>query len=467
MARHGYNVAWLLLSALALAVVIGWAVEPVFAQSAFEKLAMPGKLIKGHAKLESDCKNCHSPFAPKAQNELCLGCHKAVANDITTKRGFHGLRKDVEGAPCRTCHADHKGPDADIIGLDTALFDHANSNFALTGKHATTACESCHKPGKKYREAPSACVDCHRASEPHRGQLGTKCESCHGTKSWSDLKEFDHSKTDFALVGRHKDVACRACHAGERYKGVPKACVECHRQRDVHQDRNGSKCDTCHKPHGWRELAFDHDKHTKFPLLGKHQPLACDKCHQKDPHVVRLETTCISCHRKDDVHKGELGKDCLKCHGEASWKTDTKFDHDLSKFPLLGKHAKAKCADCHKTKIYKDTPTACAKCHDDDKPHEGRPGHEGRLGPDCGKCHGVSDWKKAAFDHGKTKFALTGRHTSLGCYACHAKRHQEKATLPTDCYSCHKSRDQHRGAFGKNCGKCHTTTTFGTAYIRK
>lgn len=445
---------------LALLLLTG-LYQPVVAQNAFEKLVMPGKLIEAHAKLESQCTNCHSPFSQKGQIGLCLACHKDIAADIDNKKSMHGLRKDVAAKECRTCHAEHRGREADLLQLDAATFNHADTNFPLAGRHVAVTCESCHKTGKKFRAAPAACVDCHRSVEPHNGQLGRDCASCHNPKNWSEIRGFDHGKTKFALTGRHTDVACKSCHAGERYKPLTTACADCHRQQDIHQGGNGTKCDSCHKTTGWRDAGFDHDRQTKFPLLGKHQPLACEKCHKEDPHRVRLAVTCLSCHEKDDKHKGQLGKDCLKCHGEGGWKTDTRFDHALTRFPLLGKHAKAACEECHLTKAYKDALLACSGCHTD------KTTHDGRLGADCGKCHGVTEWKHGRFDHSQTHFKLSGRHATATCYSCHHIRNAAKVKLPTDCYTCHKSQDQHHGAFGRDCGKCHTPSTFSSAYIRK
>jgi len=424
---------------------------------------MPGKLIEAHAKLEKSCANCHSPFSPKAQNDLCASCHKEVASDVKAKRGLHGMRPDVAANECRHCHADHKGRDADIVRFDPATFDHALTNFQLKGKHALAQCDGCHQKEKKFRQTPSACVDCHRKDEPHGGRLGRECATCHNANGWSEIKGYDHAKTKFPLTGRHADVACRSCHAGERYKGAPVLCADCHKQQDVHRGQNGNKCETCHKTTGWKGVGFDHDSQTKFPLLGKHRPpLACEKCHEQDPHVVKLKTTCISCHKKDDKHRGQLGEDCLSCHGEGGWKLDTKFDHALSRFPLHGKHATTKCEQCHKTPAYKDAPIACSGCHSDQKTHDGR------LGSSCGLCHGVNDWKHARFDHNsQTHFKLTGRHASTGCYACHTTRAVDKVKLASDCYSCHKSQDRHHGAFGRDCGRCHTPATFGAAFIRK
>lgn len=449
-----------LLSAVLWILTAVFAAVPASAQNPFEQLVMPGPLVEGHAKLEKDCANCHVPFSPKAQDGLCLKCHKPVAADIANKKGMHGIRKDATANACRHCHADHKGRTADVAPFDKQTFDHAATNFALAGKHQTATCESCHAAGKKYREASSKCGDCHKSNDIHNGQLGADCASCHTADAWNKTKPFDHKATKFPLTGAHAEVACQLCHAGERYKGVPVACASCHQKQDVHKDRNGPKCESCHKTSAWWDVAFDHDKNTKFPLLGKHQDTPCSKCHEKDPHKVKLATTCIPCHTKDDVHKEKLGKECLSCHGEASWKKDTKHDHALSRFPLRGKHADAKCDACHKTKLYKDTPIACAACH------AKKDAHEGRLGPGCGQCHNVTEWKHTRFDHNDTKFRLTGRHAKATCYSCHSVRHVDKATLPTDCYACHKSQDRHRGAFGRNCGKCHTTATFGTAYIR-
>jgi hypothetical protein len=441
---------------------------PAMAQNPLEKLVMPGKLIEGHAKLEADCANCHVTFSPNAQDGLCLSCHKPIDADIKTKRGMHGMRKDAAANACRYCHGDHKGREADIVQLDRAAFDHNQTNFRLIGRHATTGCEGCHKPTTKsearYRLASSACIDCHRTSDPHKGGLDAKCDSCHNTVAWKQTKLFDHGTTKFALTGSHAGVGCASCHAGERYKGVSMACVDCHREKDVHKAKHGAKCDSCHKTSRWDDVEFDHSRHTGFPLLGKHASATCEKCHTADPHLVKLGTACLDCHSKDDerAHKGQMGKDCLKCHSEADWKSDVKFNHDQTRYPLRGKHAAAKCDDCHKSKDYKGAPTACAGCHNDKK------SHDGRLGTDCAQCHNVMDWKRVRFNHDtQTKFKLTGRHAKATCYSCHTKRGVEKATLPADCYSCHKAQDQHRGAFGRDCAACHSTSNFTTAVIRR
>ena len=255
---------------------------------------------------------------------------------------------------------------------------------------------------------------------------------------------------------------CNACHAGERYKGTPVTCFECHREDDKHKGLYGAKCDTCHKTAVWSEIAFDHDKDTKYTLLAKHASVACEKCHTEDPKKVKTPVDCLSCHVKDDVHKTRLGKRCQDCHNESGWKIGVLFDHAKTKFALKGKHADAKCADCHKAKIYDPVDVTCVSCH------AKKDVHLGRLGPKCEQCHNDVDWKDWHFDHAKQgKYALTGAHAKTGCYVCHAEKAVKTAKLPTDCFSCHKNDDRHKGAFGKGCDKCHSTATFTSAVIRR
>ena len=208
---------------------------------------------------------------------------------------------------------------------------------------------------------------------PHKGQLGEKCEGCHSELAWREVRPYDHSKTKFPLTGAHAKVACNACHAGERYKGVSRLCADCHQLQDVHAGRYGAKCSTCHQPTKWDAIRFDHDRQTKFPLRGGHATVKCDACHKGDLYRDKLSTTCVSCHKKNDPHRGQLGPNCEKCHNERGWRQKVAFDHDLTRFPLIGHHGLVPCEECHRTPSFKDTSTRCADCHKDTH-------HEGRLG---------------------------------------------------------------------------------------
>ncbi len=423
---------------------------------------MPGELTEAHKKLQADCSNCHTSFSKKSQRKQCLDCHKEVAVDVKEKTGFHGKRAEIQTKECKFCHTEHIGRKADIVLFDADTFDHKLTDFVIDGAHVKAECAQCHKPKKKFSEAPSACIDCHKDAEPHEGKLGKDCASCHTTTDWVKTTTYDHSKTNFPLKDNHQKVPCKSCHIGEVYKDLPTNCIDCHRIQDVHEGRFGEKCETCHAPSKWTEVKFDHNKDTKFPLAGKHAKAKCDTCHEDNAFKVKLETDCVACHKKDDPHEGQLGKNCSQCHSAESWRDNVVFDHEITRFPLIGLHALVPCEACHVTSAYRDAPLKCATCHEKDDYHEKR------LGKECATCHNPNGWDRWVFNHNRqTKFKLTGSHEGLECRACHTKKRSASLNLPTTCISCHKRDDVHRGSFGKKCESCHVTGTFKDVKLRK
>jgi hypothetical protein len=309
----------------------------------------------------------------------------------------------------------------------------------------------------KFRAAPDRCFDCHKANDPHKGRLGETCDECHAETTWGRVKAFNHERTKFSLRGAHRTVSCAACHVSERYKDIGAVCVDCHRIQDVHGGRYGAKCESCHDEGKWSAFHFDHGKATKFPLRGAHAKIKCDDCHTGDLYRDKLATTCASCHRKDDRHQGQLGSRCEQCHGEAGWRRTVSFDHEVTRFPLIGRHAIVTCEECHRSLSFKDTSLTCVSCHRDEP-------HEGRLTSNCGLCHNPNSWTRWRFDHDtQTRYRLTGAHRGLDCQACHVARNVAKIALATDCYSCHRGEDVHRGSLGRLCERCHTTTSFKQA----
>ncbi len=418
-----------------------------------DSLVMPGKLAEAHAKLESQCESCHKRFDKGAQRRLCLDCHKDVAADVTAGRGYHGRAPEAKGKDCRTCHTDHKGREAKMVRLDEAHFDHAQTDFPLREGHAKPGieCKSCHVAGKRHREAPGECVACHRKDDAHKGGLGTKCAECHTEKGWKAVA-FDHARTRFALAGKHAQAKCAACHE-KGYKDTARECVACHRKDDAHKGSFGPKCESCHGVEGgWKQLRFDHDRDTRFPLRAKHKAARCDSCHKGGLFKEPLPRGCIGCHKADDAHKGTLGEDCAKCHDERGWK-GAKFDHDRdTHFPLRGKHKAAKCESCHKPGAPRGKlPTACFACHEE------QDAHAGLYGEKCEKCHGDADWKEIRFDHDRdTKYPLTGRHRQAKCASCH-KGPLYQTRMKTECAACHGKDDPHKGQLGQRCDECHKT----------
>ena len=511
--------AWLMLLLAAFSV-------PASAAK-IETLLMPGKVIEGHAKVESECTSCHSRFSKDTQNKLCLDCHdhSAIREDIEKKQGYHGRSKQVRDISCGVCHTDHKGRNAKVILLDRELFNHDETDLKLEGAHARVPCQTCHKKGKLWREAPHICGECHEKQDVHKGDFGKKCGECHGANNWVD-KKFDHGKTDFPLKGAHEKALCASCHPNKKlYDKTPTKCVECHRGEDVHRKRFGEKCETCHNSVKWNKVRYNHDK-TKFKLKGAHSKARCYACHLPGKEDKKLPLKCNDCHRADDVHKGRNGDKCEKCHNSENW-GKARFDHDKeTDFKLLGAHKKTTCNACHAGGVKKDAKVRkCVECHQSDDVHKGDLGkkcddchretgwsekvrfdhdltkfplyglhalatceschtkgqytstaagcndchekdddHKGALGEACNDCHNANGWRLWKFNHNRqTDYKLTNKHRGLACNACHLRG--PPSATPNDCATCHEYDDVHRGRFGRNCSRCHTTKDFKKAKI--
>ena len=505
------------LGAAAIVAVLSLLSLPAEAQ--LSRLVMPGKLTEAHADIEGDCGACHAGNSEAVQSSLCLDCHTDVAADIDASEGFHGLFGAAARNECVSCHSDHEGRDADIVGLDGGLFDHRFTDFPLTGAHPGAPCTACHVPGDPHRNASTQCVDCHSDDDAHRGGLGAACQDCHNTSVWASA-DFDHDVLGFRLVGGHANVACQDCHRDYRFDAAPTSCNGCHAVDDVHAGSKGTNCGQCHSVNTWSGIDFDHFAETGFALTQGHGGLVCEACHSqadykdaesdcvschaaddhhqgmhgtqcqdchntlrwseydfdhatsgfdlvgrhadvdcvachRGDHASDAPTDCQGCHAADDVHAGQLGTDCASCHHPAGWATPIQFDHDLTAFPLIGLHAATACTACHATQRFHDTGAACVDCHADDDPHEGT------LGENCAACHNANDWGVWQFDHNtQTDFPLTGAHASTDCGGCHGDPDVALSATPMQCAACHRRDDPHNGEFGPRCGDCHTTNDF-------
>ena len=428
-------------------------------KSTFDHEKSKFKLAGGkHADVK--CEKCHFDKALKLDKTFkeaskeCNSCHRKDDQD----KGHKGRY----GAKCETCHDDR--------GWKETHFDHdKETKYVLRDKHEKVKCDSCHLPAKPlYKQNLSdKCVACHRKDDKekgHQGKLGEKCETCHTEKSWK-TDEFDHDKnTKYPLKGRHREAKCETCHKGgvagtagkKVLEKLETTCVGCHRKDDQekgHKGNYGAKCEACHTEKGWKDLVFDHTRDTKYKLKDKHIQVKCRSCHapEKQLYGQKLETTCTSCHRKDDKHKDQLGQKCETCHTEESW-TKTRFDHQrMSTYPLLGRHALVSCKKCHAALTYKDAGKECFNCHEKDDTHKRT------LGTECKTCHSARSWQAWDFDHGKTKFKLDGPHKKVAgkCNDCHRKPMDKKVVAPTACGSCHDREDVHNGGFGDRCERCH------------
>jgi hypothetical protein len=393
-------------------------------------------LLRGsHEKV--GCESCHPQQRFKEVAHECIDCHRV--NDA------HGGRF---GSDCGKCHSESRWREV--------KFDHnRDTKYELKGRHQNVTCDACH-PRTLQDKVSSVCVDCHRSDDVHKGSNGPKCGDCHNVNGWGKV-QFDHdSDTHFPLRGRHASVACGGCHrSGAQPKDAPTECIGCHKKDDIHKGSFGDKCASCHNERAWKAVVFDHNKDTKFPLRGAHAKTKCEQCHTGGDFQRKLGTSCNDCHQKDDVHKGQQGAQCDRCHNEEVWKGKVRFDHDLTQFPLIGIHAVTACEECHVNQTFKDTSKACVKCHDN------KDVHKRSLGENCESCHNPNDWRLWRFDHNKqTKFELDGAHAEVSCAACHKVPLDGNVKLPSDCIGCHRDDDVHDGGFGPQCDRCHNTKSF-------
>lgn len=390
-----------------------------------------------HAKhVDVACSECHQDGKPRrrAPGE-CVACH--LDDDV---------HKGQMGRNCGTCHS--------AAGWHDADFDHATTGFALTGAHGNTECGACHV-SEVFAEVGRTCVSCHASDDVHKGNNGEQCADCHTTADWKRTT-FDHlAVSGFALRGGHSDLDCASCHRSHRFDDLGNStCSTCHAGDDAHDGRFGSACGSCHNVSDWRSVAFDHAAETGFPLPPDHGELPCTACHSASL-TAPVPTSCGGCHVGDDPHQGQLGDRCASCHVTWHWTAQVWFDHDITRFPLVGLHADVPCDSCHETAAFHDADAECAVCHAGDDVHEGG------LGDECSDCHNPSDWHAWLFDHDtQTGFSLTGAHEELACRACHSGDGRRTASLQSDCSACHRRDDPHSGRFGNNCQACHNTRSF-------
>ena len=327
------------------------------------------------------------------------------------------------------------------------------------------------------------------------------------------------SRAHAALEGLEK---CSKCH--EEQKGLSaRLCLDCHTELQTrvakgigfHGHLPAAKkqdCQGCHPDHrgvdftmveweGGREK-FDHQR-AGWTLKGAHAKARCDQCHQRplivDPAIRRMlekepsrttmlgaSTRCDSCHF--DEHRGQLARECQKCHNETAWKPAAAFNHQTSGYPLLGKHRDVACAKCHPTDTDEHflatafpRPRAasfmemkpidhqtCESCHEDP--------HKGSLGPNCAGCHTEAGWKQIKSEkgqdtsfHDNTKFPLRGGHIGVACRGCHGPYPGQPARFKgiafAHCSDCHE--DAHMGQLRAKppakvvaCEGCHTVNAF-------
>ncbi len=285
--------------------------------------------VASHAELDRRCGACHAaPGSGATMSVRCLECHSDIQAELGDSSALHGALD--EAGQCLLCHTEHRGRTAGITRIRGSGLAHDQFGFSLATHRQTAGgapfrCGDCHGERGFGFEA-GRCASCHRAYQPefvarHERDWGGDCRACHEGTDRFSRGQFSHDSTRFTLTGAHRKTACAECHAGTRALA------------------------------GFRSSPTD----------------------------------CISCHRKQDTHRGEFGSDCAACHGTDSW-PDARFEHA---FPINhGEQGRVACRTCHdQAPSYRSY--TCYGCHEH-TPERIRREHDeegtGNLG-NCVRCH--------------------------------------------------------------------------------
>jgi hypothetical protein len=134
----------------------------------------------------------------------------------------------------------------------------------------------------------------------------------------------------------------------------------------------------------------------------------------------------------------------IAVQGHAQNAVTSKFDHDVTGFPLTGTHRSVPCASCHINARFKTTPRACFGCHNGmTAPGAASVFSHPKTTNYCEGCHQTTTWRDYRFiDHAQ----------ALGpCANCHNNKTAEgkgRNHLITEapCNTCHSNTVTWNGA---------------------
>jgi hypothetical protein len=397
---------------------------------------------ESHAEFESQCAFCHQPLT-STQGELCIDCHNETDDQVMTGRGLHARIEEV--MRCAECHPDHRGRGFDTRMGSLEYFDHSILDFSLIWHQVDYSltpidCMACHVDGNDFSIAIQECVDCHADHDPdfmdtHSLDFQEGCLNCHD--GMDSMVRFDHSSSDFPLVGSHLEVRCAECHKNGQFEDVARSCVHCHAEPAVHEGIFSLDCTGCHDADAWKPVLlggrfFDHSVQPSFSIDRHKQDytgsaITCAGCHVNSVQGLDL-VRCIECHAENDQvfineHLAQFGEFCLECHDGID--RMNAFDH-ADFFPLDGCHIELDCQDCHDGYIYKETSNECSACHVEPEIHVGF------FGLKCEYCHVTSSWYPAQLN--RHPFPINhGDQGEQECQVCHIDTYSEYT-----CFGCHE-----------------------------
>ncbi len=174
-------------------------------------------------------------------------------------------------------------------------------------------------------------------------------------------------------------------------------------------------------------------------------------------------------------HGDSFRANCDDCHKTSGWKVDLKtisFDHNGTKFPLVGQHLAVDCKQCHTSLEFAKAQSECNACHTDI--------HEQTVGNECARCHTPNSWVVTSITkiHQLSRFPLIGPHTIADCKDCHKNLMPSASSKGTasllrfdplgiECFDCHKNnytaatKPNHVLLnYPTNCTDCHNINAF-------
>lgn len=328
-----------------------------------------GKRIKAHQA----CTSCHQPHDVRdSAEQACAGCHKGVHPDHP---------KTAHVGQCVSCHDPHPAQ--------------------TRTKEFARSCSDCHQKAASDR-AFHENIECSSCHTPHRFVLDAKdhalCSGCHSKQV--ALAAAMPLGRPLAPNAAHQN--CEGCHAGlpHQPKTLLAGCASCHGSQATAVRKGHNDCQSCHEPHGGRQVAGDITS-------------TCASCHRQERLTAPAgHQPCQSCH---EPHTGERAKACASCHAEQA-----KTPHGE-----IG----ADCASCHRphgpTGV--TTPPGCVSCHEPQQ----LPGlHRMREHQTCSGCH---------TGHGEL-LASTGKAAQVldrqACGRCHEDKQAHFPDAPS-CTNCH------------------------------
>jgi hypothetical protein len=277
-------------------------------------------LTGAHASVA--CVQCHANGRFAGTPRDCASCHLADFQKTTNPNHVAaGFPQD-----CSICHST-----TTWLG---AKFDHAKTQFPLTGAHVQLDCTRCHASGT-YSGLSTACVSCHlnnynsTTNPDHKAAaFPQECQVCHSTTAWTPAS-FDHSRTAFPLTGAHTSTPCASCHIGGRYAGTPTDCYSCHKTEYTTVTNPNhvaagfpTNCAQCHTTTTWMGATF---VHSAFPIYsGAHKDrwTTCNDCHVNPSNFAVF--SCTTCHAHEKTSMDEKHREvrnyvynsanCYSCH---------------------------------------------------------------------------------------------------------------------------------------------------------